>query len=126
MDIKLVFFSLTGNTRQLVNKFSYENFEIHDGNADTKVDFKFLLFAPTYEKDVTYVADDFLEVNASNCVGIVGCGNINFNDLYCFTAKDLSKKFNIPIIKLLEYSGSHIDVEYIEGVVEEIGKTKGS
>lgn len=126
MDIKFVFFSLIGNTRRLVNKFAYENFEIHDGNADIKVDFKFVLFVPTYEKDVTYVADDFLEINAENCLGIVGCGNLNFNDLYCFTAKNLSSQFNIPIIRLVEYSGSHIDVEYIKGAVEEIGKTKRS
>lgn len=121
MEVVFAYYSLTNNTRRFINKFEYSNFEIHDGNCDEVFDKKFILFVPTYETDVSYVADEFLNVNHENCIGIVGSGNINFDGLFCFTAKDLSEKYNIPIIKLIELSGSQDDVDYIKGVVDKLG-----
>ena len=55
------------------------------------------------------------------CKGVVGCGNINFAELYCFTAKDLSRDYNIPLLHMMEYFGNGNDLKKIKGVVESLG-----
>lgn len=55
--------------------------------------------------------------------GVAGSGNINFADLFVFTARDIAKKYNVPIIAEFEFSGTETDVEkFIKGV-ESIGNT---
>lgn len=61
---------------------------------------------------------DFMEDNHDKCVGIIGSGNYNFADLYIFTAKDFSKKYNIPIIYDFENRGNKKDIEKFKEIIE--------
>lgn len=56
---------------------------------------------------------DFLtyEDNKKNLIGIIGCGNRNFNDLFAQTAKKIAVTLEVPILYLLEFSGTNEDVK---------------
>lgn len=120
---KVVYLTLTGNTKRLIKKINAESIELNDLTVDIPIDDDFILIVPSYEKDFTYIAYDFLsyEDNCKKCKGIIGCGNLNFGDLFCYSAIDLSKKFNIPIIRNVEYSGNNKDIEIIQRELDSIG-----
>lgn len=82
----LVYMSIVGNTRRFVNKFDYPLLEISEANCFTEVDQDFIMIVPTYEIEVTDIMNDFIETgaNLTHCQGVIGGGNRNFNDLFCF------------------------------------------
>ena len=55
-------------------------------------------------------------------VGIIGCGNRNFNDLFAQTAKKLSVTLDVPILYLLEFSGTNTDVKNVRNIVNELSE----
>ena len=119
----IVFMSLVGNTRKFVNKVDGQSAELTIQNSlDVIVTEPFILIVPTYSEETSDIVRDFLEneTNRGNCRGIFGGGNRNFAGLFCYTAKDLSKEFNIPILHLFEFQGSPLDVEKLEEELEKI------
>ena len=124
--MKLVFFSLTGQTRRFVKKIGLPAYEIDAMNPFYELNEPYILIVPTYDKEVTEVVSDFIEFksNRDNILGVAGGGNRNFADLFIFTAKDMAKEYNIPLIFSFEFSGTHEDVENFKKVVSEIESKK--
>ena len=123
--MKIVYMSMLGNTRRFVEKLEMPSLELSDQNAFTEIHEPFILIAPTYEIEATDILNDFLETedNISFCQGVVGGGNRNFNDLFCFTAEDISLDYDIPILHRFEYQGSEHDVNKVKEIVTEIENT---
>lgn len=121
--IRIVYISLTGNTQTVVNRLGFPSLNLNDNTVYTEVNNPYIIIAPTYDKEVTDIFNEFLEIgnNKQYCKGVVGCGNINFAELYCFTAKDLSRDCNIPLLHMMEYFGNDNDLKKIKGVVESLG-----
>ena len=67
---------------------------------------------------------DFLTYkdNKENLLGLIGCGNRNFNDLFAQTAKKISVTLHVPILYLLELSGNSADVKNVRQIVKEACK----
>lgn len=123
----IVFMSLIGNTRKYVHKVEAKNLEITIENSlEAIVEEPFILVAPTYAEETTDILWDFLEneINRSFCKGIFGAGNRNFAELFCYTAKNLSKEFNLPLLHLFEFQGSPQDVDQLKKELEKIGYSK--
>ncbi|AMB99154.1 ribonucleotide reductase stimulatory protein [Aerococcus urinaehominis] len=120
-----VYMSVVGNTRRFVAKLDQPSLEIDDSNCFTEIDQDFILVAPTYAIEVTDVLNDFLESgkNLSYCRGVMGGGNRNFNDLFCFTAKDLCDDYHLPLLHMFEFMGSENDVKKVKEIVAEIENT---
>ena len=119
----VVFMSLTGQTRKFVKKLGCLSLEITLDNAFSEVNEPFVFVAPTYETEATDIIEDFLETGANRqyLKGFAGSGNLNFNTLYCFTAKDYSRDYQVPLLHLFEFQGSEKDVEHFKKEVEELG-----
>lgn len=122
----LVYYSLGGNVERFCQNTGLISIEITETNPFFEIPVDYVLVVPTYDAIATEPIWDFLNTgnNAKNCVGIAGSGNINFDDLYIFTAKDLSKEFNIPIIYDFEYFGTKRDVENFKKEVEKLEVSK--
>lgn len=120
--------TLTGNTKRFINKLDVEDgkvLELHDGTVDTEIDEDYILVVPTYETEVTYIVNEFLdysEDNVKHCKGIIGAGNINFDSLFCFTAKDLSLEYDVPVLRMIEFTGTKQDVEYTNKIIKGDGR----
>src|SRR5699024_8334118 len=115
--MKVVFFSLTGNVRRFVKKLAdYPSLEITQTNPFIEVNEPFVFIVPAYEKDVTEIAWDFMSTgqNASYCKGVIGSGNLNFDALYIYTAKDLARDYQLPLLDSFEYFGTSTDIERVK------------
>ena len=117
--------SIVGNTRRFVSKFDYPNLEITESNCFTEVDQEFIMVVPSYEIEVTDIMNDFIETghNLDYCQGVIGGGNRNFNDLFCFTAKDLALDYDIPLLHEIEFMGSENDVTKVKEIVNNLENT---
>lgn len=120
--MKVVYLSLVGNTRKFVQKLGVESLELTETTVFTEMEEPYLLITPTYEIEATDLNNDFLETgnNKDLCKGIIGCGNRNFEGLYCFTAKDLEEDYNIPLLYTLEFMGSPKDVEEVKKLLTQL------
>lgn len=118
----LVYMSLTGQTRKFVKKMEMPSIELTPDQLMVEVSEPFILIAPTYETEVTDILWEFVETgnNRQYLKGVAGGGNLNFNTLYCFTAKDLSRDFNVPLLLMFEFQGSSKDVEKLKNLIKEI------
>jgi len=119
--MKLVYFSLTGQTRRFVAKTGLPHLEISQTNPFIDVDEPFILIVPTYEAEITEPVWDFLDygVNQSFLKGVIGGGNRNFAELFIFTAKDIAKEYDTPILYEFEFNGTDEDVKYVQKVVKD-------
>lgn len=57
---------------------------------------------------------DFLEINHSFLRGVIASGNTNFGLHYCGSADEISKKYNVPIIRKIDLRGNQDDIDAIE------------
>lgn len=117
--MKLVYLSITGQTRRFVNKLDLPAYEIEPANPFFEINEPFVLLVPTYDKEITEVVNDFLEFknNLSFCQGVAGGGNRNFAELYIYTAKDLAQDYHLPLLFDFEFSGTNEDVQNFKKVV---------
>jgi protein involved in ribonucleotide reduction len=124
----IVYLSLSGNVRSFVNRIGMNNVEINYSNPLTEVNEDYILITPTYDDEITDIVSDFIDYknNMSHLVGFVGSGNLNFNEGYCFNAKNLSKKYNKPLIFTFEFSGTDNDVMELKKEVYRVGITRAT
>jgi len=120
--MKLVYFSNTGQTRKFVKKLDMDSLELTPTNPFIEVHEDFIVIAPCYEKEVTDVIDDFIGTgnNIKYCKGVIGGGNRNFADLFCYTAKDFAVDYNVPYLHEFEFQGSPNDVAAVQNIANEI------
>ena len=118
---KIVYFSQTGQTRKYIEKIKEtEKIEITPNDFEIEMTEAFILVMPSYETNVHPIvidtAADFLETadNISYCKGLFGCGNRNFAELFCITAKTLAEDYDIPLLHTLEFQGTPEDVKKME------------
>ena len=98
--MKLIYFSITGQTRRFVNKTNLEHEEILPNDPEFEVNEDFLIIVPSYA-DETQGAERSMDImdpvfefmsyanNAQYCKGIVGTGNRKF----CFFIYLLQKNY---------------------------------
>lgn len=126
--MKIVYMSLTGQTQKFVNKLEMDNLRITMDNAFQEINEPYIVIAPTYDVEVTELINDFIETghNQDHLKGICGSGNLNFGELYCFTAKDLAEEYQVPLLLTFEFQGNNNDVIKMKEKVNEIGSTQSS
>lgn len=120
--MKIVYFSVTGQTKRFAAKLaSYETLEI-DPIAELVMKEPYVLVVPTYEAEFIAPVFDFLETveNRKFLVGVSGSGNRNFAELFVFSAKEIAKKYGVPLIYAFEFSGTKEDVDNFEEEVREL------
>lgn len=126
--MNIIYGSITGQTKRLINKLDpeliNEIIDVSDPNFDIELnkfqEDKNVIIVPSYEDCPFY--DDMIdvvnEIGRDKFIGIIGSGNINFNHLYLITAKGLSEELDIPIIYNLEFSGTDFDIENINNILK--------
>lgn len=117
----IAYLSLTGNVKRFVDKLSLPSVEITPTNPFISVSEPYVIIAPTYDIEATEPINDFIENNPLTlCKGVIGSGNLNFADLYVFTAKDISEQYGVPMLHAFEYSGTPKDVTTVTNILGEL------
>ncbi|MCB5951527.1 class Ib ribonucleoside-diphosphate reductase assembly flavoprotein NrdI [Enterococcus sp. BWT-B8] len=120
--MKIAYFSVTGQTRRFIKKLDLPAYEIEPANPFFEINEPFILVVPTYDIEITEVVNDFLDykTNKDNLQGVAGGGNRNFAELFVYTAKDIARDYDVPLLFSFEFSGTNEDVESFKKVVSEI------
>ncbi|WP_438762669.1 class Ib ribonucleoside-diphosphate reductase assembly flavoprotein NrdI [Enterococcus sp. AZ194] len=120
--MKIVFFSMTGQTRRFVKKLDLPAYEIEPANPFFEIKEPFVLAVPTYDQEIMDVVYDFLDHQDNSLLlrGIIGSGNRNFAELFVYAAKQLAENYQVPLLHALEFSGTSEDVDIIKKVVNEL------
>lgn len=113
---------MTGHTKALVYKLNMDSLELNPMNPFINVSEPYILIVPSYDDPViNEAAEDFIESNdISLFKGVIGTGNLNFGQEYCFAARDIATNFNKPLLFKLEYSGTEHDVQKIIEILEKV------
>lgn len=120
--MKVVYFSVTGQTRRFAAKLvTCEAVEI-DPAAGLLMEEPYVLVVPTYEPEIIMPVLDFLEAgdNRKFLAGVSGSGNRNFAELFVFSAREIAKKYGVPLIYAFEFSGTKEDVDNFEEEVRRL------
>ena len=122
--VAIAFYSITGQTKKFVIKTGLQAHEITNEFPQYDMREKFILITPSYQDCMMDSLVDFLNYrdDKQNLVGLIGSGNRNFNDLFAQTAKKLSVTLNVPILYLLEFSGTAKDVQNVRNIVNKLSK----
>lgn len=117
--MRLVFFSLTGQTRRFIQKLDMAEQALElKPSQEVAINEDFILLCPTYEAGAEHV-DDFLDDHAHSCRGIIGLGNRNFGPDFCHLAKRYATTYQLPLLYTLEFSGTAEDVETVKGMLQD-------
>ncbi len=136
MPLKLLYISISGNSRAFIDKLttfadeqgqlSFDPIEVSDASPDIITNSPFFAFVPTYLDGGNGIGNGIIEImtdalheqleipeNTKNLIGIIGSGNKNFNAQYILTARRYAVDFNAPLIANYELRGTQIDVERV-------------
>lgn len=111
--MQIVYLSVVGNVRRFVEKLGMDSLEIDHMNPLIEINRDSVIIVPTYSDMITDIVSEFVNYkdNRSYIKGVVGSGDKNFNHAYIFSAKDIAKRHNIPLIFHFEKSGTDEDIE---------------
>lgn len=120
--VAIAYYSITGQTKKFVTKTGLAAHQITDDLPEYQMKEKYVLITPSYQDFMMDSIVDFLNYkdNKENLIGLIGCGNRNFNDLFAQTAKKLSVTLKVPILYLLEFSGTAEDVENVKKIISNL------
>lgn len=111
--MKLVYYSLTGNTRRFANKLK-EKYSTEIEELKNYEQGEYILATPTYKfgevpEDVT----KFLQINSDKCKGVIAGGNRNWGSTFACAGDTIAQDFNIPLILKIEQAGNTEDIEFL-------------
>ena len=106
--------SNSGGTRRVAEALNTDTVELADYDGTSP----YVLACPTYDQPrggfTPKPVQQFLEEHAHLMVGVIGLGNLNFQEHYCQAAVDISKQFNVPVLWRIEIMGSEDDYRTID------------
>jgi protein involved in ribonucleotide reduction len=122
----IVYFSgLSENTHRFVSKLGLPNKRIPI-SGECFVEEPYILIVPSYgggavKGSVPSQVVKFLnnENNRVNLRAVIGSGNTNFGDMYCYGAKVVANKCGVPLLYKFELMGNTKDVDCVkDGVIK--------
>lgn len=122
--VQVAYYSITGQTDTFVQKTGLKAHKIEDAYPQYQMGGPYILIVPSYQDFMIDTIVDFLTYrdNKQNLIGLIGCGNRNFNDLFAQTAKKISTTLNVPILYLLEFNGTPLDVKNVRKIVADLSE----
>ncbi len=114
--------TITGNVKDFIERVDMNSHEINPTNPFHEVSEDYIVVVPSYENMITEEVSDFIDYkgNREHLLGFASSGNLNFDDLYCVNAKELSAKYSKPLIFTFEYAGTDKDLENFKKEVNKI------
>ena len=107
--------SNSGGTKRVAEALDTDTVELADYDGTSP----YVLACPTYDQPrggfTPRPVQQFLEEHAHLMVGVLGVGNLNFQEYYCQAAIDISKEHGVPIVHRIDIMGTVDDYRTIDG-----------
>ena len=115
--------SNSGGTKRVAEALNTDTVELSDYDGTSP----YVLACPTYDQPrggfTPRPVQQFLEEHAHLMVGVLGVGNLNFQEYYCQAAIDISKQHNVPIVHRIDIMGTVDDYRTIDGGMKQHWQT---
>ena len=115
--------SNSGGTKRVAEALNTNTVELADYDGASP----YVLMCPTYDQPrggfTPRPVQQFLEEHARLMVGVLGVGNLNFQEYYCQAAIDISKQHNVPIVHRIDIMGTADDYRTIDGGMKQHWQT---
>lgn len=145
-QIQIRYASISGNTRAFIDALIEESkipinaIEISENTLVEQETEPYYVIVPTYLTGGTGIGDDVHEEftwplhdyisdqENNNLLGVIGSGNMNFNEQFALTAKRYASDFNVPLLYTYELRGTKTDVTNVLTIMKEVqnGKLQGN
>ena len=106
--------SNSGGTRRVAEALNANTVELADYDGISP----YVLMCPTYDQPrggfTPKPVQQFLEEHAHLMVGVLGVGNLNFQEYYCQAAIDISKRHSVPVVHRIDIMGTVDDYRTID------------
>ena len=106
--------SNSGGTRRVAEALDTDTVELADYDSVSP----YVLACPTYDQPrggfIPKPVQTFLDKHAHLMVGVLGVGNLNFQEYYCQAAIDISKQHGVPIVHRIDIMGTVDDYRTID------------
>ena len=106
--------SNSGGTRRVAEALNTNTVELADYDGISP----YVLMCPTYDQPrggfTPKPVQQFLEEHAHLMVGVLGVGNLNFQEYYCQAAIDISKRHSVPVVHRIDIMGTVDDYRTID------------
>ena len=106
--------SNSGGTKRVAEALATNTVELQDYDGTSP----YVLLTPTYDQPrggfTPKPVQQFLEEHAHLMVGVLGVGNLNFQEYYCQAAIDISKQHGVPIVHRIDIMGTVDDYRTID------------
>ncbi|MDQ0206816.1 class Ib ribonucleoside-diphosphate reductase assembly flavoprotein NrdI [Alkalicoccobacillus murimartini] len=108
--MQIIYDSKTGNVKRFADKLPFEDKQ--PLQQDTHIDQPFILITYTTGfGNIPPSTEEFLAKNAGNLVGVAASGNRIWGANFAKSADTISARYNIPVFRKFELSGTSSDVE---------------
>lgn len=112
--MKIVHYSLTGNTRAFAERFTADRYEVQ-ALAEAQGEEPYVLFTPTYNfGQVPDKVSAFLQHNSDNLIGVVAFGNRNWGAHFAKAGDSISEQYGVPLLGRVELRGTDSDYNYVK------------
>lgn len=123
MVSKIIYYSLSGNTKAFAQKFDEDGYEVRSiRDVGGEVNEDFFLFTPTYNfGEVPAPVDRFLQVNHEHAQAVVSFGNMNWGAGYALAGEKVKEKYGIPLLMKIEMRGSNKEYGKLKEMMRQYG-----
>lgn len=110
----LIYISLTGKVASFVKKTGYQPcLQILTGKEIVDEPFVLICGSTGFGETHPHLLE-FLENNFNYLKAVIGSGNKNWGNMYGKSPKDISEKYQVPLLFIFEVSGNSHDIEKFE------------
>lgn len=106
--------SNSGGTKRVAEALTTKTVELADYDGISP----YVIMCPTYDQPrggfTPKPVQQFLDEHAQLMVGVIGTGNLNFQEHYCQAGKDISKEHGVPIVHRIDIMGTSEDYRTID------------
>ncbi len=117
--MKLIYYSITGNTEKIARKIADYKYEAITPNLIVDEDFIIITSTTGFGLPQDEVKE-FLEKNSNYLKGVIGSGNRNWGRNFCKGSIRIAEHYNVPYLYSVELAGTTHDIKGARRKIEEL------
>lgn len=128
IDMKVVYFSFTGNVRRFIKRTELpDTMEITESSASEKIEEPFIIVTGTIGfGEVPPVVQQFLDINQDHLRGVAASGNRNWGPNFAKAGITIAQNYDVPLLMKFELHGTVNDTKEFKEKVAHFNENYGT
>ena len=121
--MKLLVFSLTGNSIEFAKRFEERTgigwLDMKTTDA-VSLNEDYVAIVPSYDETINDIMRDFFDDSRKHLVGMASSGDKNFADAYGWACTLLADEYSVPVLSMFEKHGQDSDIEELYEAIKKL------